>query len=296
MDIVKNFYLRMLDIFGIVHFTFITHSSFNEDNFIKSLHIVSDKINIKLNIINDKKTLFIKKDEIYFYLNETEMDLYCSHKFYDASSVFYILSIIDKEYNENIPTVNIIHQTKTITKTNVDSFFLLRNNLFLNIFKNIEKPSGLFKDPSGLFKDPSGLFKDPSGLFKEYTFNKSIDIIDDIQNMCPEYNLIIIINTRKMYNLSETTIGNYINALFLEKDNKDFIKLLKNTTIDNLDESSKNQSVLDKNIIFNSYLKYKLPSFLHEMNNYVGIDCAIPLIFVTPKNSEGVSKAYFNNI
>lgn len=262
IDVTKN--TQFIELF------FYLDDYFDLNKFSASIEKFNIKYNIPIKMIKQYEEFIFLNFEIYICINAKMMAIICSHKYYDARSIYKILELIDGEY-KNVNTNEVI---------NLDNIFLINNFEYGSIINY------LFREKKFIdFK-----MRDQLVLFKHTTNTKSLEIINEIQDLFAPLDILLIIDKRKELNIPENTISCYTDLYYIKNHEKDFINKIKNV--------KNNFSIFDNNFILcNSYLKFKLPSFCIEQ---VPIDINLHeikffyYIFITPKNKEGNSSIFMN--
>ena len=263
---------ELTGMFLTIDFLFELDDMFDLNKFSKSVAKVSNQLGISIKLININDYPLLLNTEIYICINNKKMLLKCSHKHYDAASIYTILNAIDNNYL-NLNTNETIY---------LGDKFLENDFICSSLVNNITNSPSNFALP------------DDFVLFKNVTNNNSIELINNIQDLFKEHNLLIMINTRKNLNINKNTLGFYSTVYYCKSDEKDFISKLKN--IKNISEipSPSITDVFSDCIFINSYLKYKLPSFCVRMIPLFILPFQYPTIFITSKNKEGISSIYMN--
>lgn len=199
----------------------------------------------------------ILNNDVYLIITNNELNIICSHKYYDADSIFMILNYIDLAYLDisiskypfsDIPTINIT----------------LNSKCFMPYCKASDEISILKTEP-----------------IIEWFQQKNID-------------LNIHINVRKNLGF-ENKLGRYTEEFYLSHKDKDpgFIHRLKN--IKNINEIPKWNPPMGPVPYLNSYAKYKLPFFLDEMIG-MNVPIFIPHLIITPRsNINGKCRLIYNH-
>jgi hypothetical protein len=186
----KEIYILSINTFANINFRFELHNSFDIYKFRDSINIVSKKINIPMYVINKQNLHFRIGKEINFYIQDNILIVNCSHKFYDATSLFIILNLIDDKYKNFLNEETIYY----------DSVFHDSDYSFSSLFNQIPYVS-----------------QDDFILFKETKESKSITIINEISDFFKNFYLCIIINTRKQLNINPKQIGSYSNFYYTKE-------------------------------------------------------------------------------
>jgi hypothetical protein len=270
--------------FTNIEFTFSLNDEFDMNNFKNSVEKISSLLDIPIHIKNIDDIIIVFNVEIYFIISNNNLLITCSHIYYDASSIFTILNLIDSVYNKKEITIPIIIDPKIKqNKNNLSSILCNCSSLLKNFIR---------KEKMNIDCSNSNIF---SCLYKTTNVFKTNDIINELQYLFKEYNMIILINSRKTFKLDENTIGCYILFFCLQKGNKHLIDNLKkckdlndlNNTFINADESEV--------ITINSYLNFNNPSFVNEFYPpFITNSMNNKTIFITPKNKLGESKIYMS--
>jgi len=264
---------KLTGILLTIEFLFELDDEFDLNKFSKCVDKVSNELGISIKLININNYSLLLNTEIYICINNKKMLLKCSHKYYDAASIYTILNAIDNNYL-NLNTNETIY---------LGDKFIENDFIFSSLLNNIIRSPSNFEISDNLV------------LFKNVKSNNSIELINNIRDLFKEHNLLIIINTRKNLNINVNTLGFYSTAYFCKSDENDFISKIKN--IKNISEipNPSIRDIFNDNVIFiNSYLKYKLPSFCVRAIPSVCLPFQYPYIFITPKNKEGISSIYMN--
>jgi hypothetical protein len=197
----------------------------------------------------------IFRNDIYFIITNNELNIVCSHKYYDTDSIFMILNYIDLAYLDikiykdplnDIPTFNMTLNSTSFMpycKAESDEIYISKTEPIIEWFQQ-----------------------------------KNIDL--DIQ-----------INVRKQLGY-ENRIGWYTDNFYLSHKDTGFIHRLKN--IKNINEIPKWNPLMGPALNLNSYAKYKLPFFLDEMTG-INSHILIPQLIITPKsNINGKCRFIYN--
>jgi len=100
---INNIAINIIENIGAIELLFYLDDLFDVNIFSKSINIFNTKFNIPIKLIQNYQDFIILNYEIYICINDNMMSFNCSHKYYDASSIYKILNLIDNEYkNKNI--------------------------------------------------------------------------------------------------------------------------------------------------------------------------------------------------
>ena len=93
----NNITINVIKNIGAIELLFYLDELFDLNNFSKSIDTFNKKYNIPIKLIKQNEEFIILNFEIYICINDKMMSLNCSHKYYDALSVYKILNLIDNE-------------------------------------------------------------------------------------------------------------------------------------------------------------------------------------------------------
>ena len=252
MDIILN---------QIISFKFRLENNFNDNIFYKTIKIIKKKNNfIKINKIFNN-TL---KNYINFTIKENFLYISFSHLYYDAYSIFYVLSLIDdlyiklllNKYND-IEKINIkIINNKDTNNFELNNYLLLVKMLYNNRNYVLNYITNLIHNQKKIY------------YLKKYKFmiNNKISTILVIDYLIKKFNIKefnIFINARKVFKNKEFELNNYIYTSDIITNSKNIYKLLENDSKKNYNELKNNSKFPPYQI--NSYLSFKLPSFISEL-------------------------------
>jgi hypothetical protein len=282
--------MNLFSIFSNIDYTFSLDSMFDINTFKNSVEKISTLIDIPIYIKNIDDIVVVLNIEIYIIISNGVLQIICSHIYYDASSIFTILNLIDTLYNEKEITIPI----------NVNSNIKENKNNLSSLVLNYNTMSTIFGRKEKLDKDLSESNK-LNFVYKTTNVCKTIDIINEFQELFEDHNMLILVNSRKTLKLDKNAIGCYLYEYNLKKGDKHFLYNLKqckdindyyNSYINNIDL----KNIIFKNIIsINSYLNFIYPSFINELYPFYMIeDDNKKTIYISPKNKLGESTIYFS--
>jgi hypothetical protein len=224
-------------------YTFTLYDNVDVTNLISSIK----KINKTNNIFKLKKcdTSDPKDCNIYIFIKNNTLTIDFSHLYYDAYSIIYILEKIDQIYKDEIK-----NYTFKVYDTKYSTF-----NLITNSIKMI--PRFNYKSAYNAFykKKTKKTIKILKTTFSECSTKEIIHYLVDrlkIENYC------LIINARKKYTEYKGVLGNlvYYSGILNKNTNINFKE--NDYSIDKVINSSCPPPTLR----INSYLNFKLPSFI----------------------------------
>jgi hypothetical protein len=271
MDSIINIFTKTVNNLTTLRLSFYLDDTFDLNKFSKSIEEVSEQISIPIKIAHINEIILLLNYEIYICINDKIMALKCSHKHYDAESIYIILNEIDNKY-KNLNTNETIY---------FGDSFLENKFIFSSLLNNILNEPFNFE------------ISDDLVLFEKVTSNNSIEVINNIHELFKHNDLVIVINTRKNLNISKKMLGDYTYVYYLKSGENNWVSELKN--IKNISEipAPSIPNLNDNFIVINSYLKYKIPSFcVKQLPNYLNF--LKYYIFITPKDKDGISSIYMN--
>jgi hypothetical protein len=270
---------------SILDLIFVLNNNFDLGNFTGSVERISKKLNIPIYIKNIEESVIPINIEIYFFIYSNRLEIFCSHKFYDGQSIFKILDLIDNEYNNIDNKEEIFIDPNIINNKNTCSAITIVS-LPISIMLNLNRKDRLCSDNMDNYMS----------LLTKTKTDKTIDIINEIQILFNNYTMFIGINIRKTLNLHKYTIGNYVVGYCLKSNDKNLISNIKKCkNLDDFVKSFSDHDDCEEQLILNSFMQYKYPSFIDDMifddNKFVN-----KVIIITPKNKEGYSNVYISRV
>jgi hypothetical protein len=271
-----------------IEYMFHLNKELNIEKFKNSLDTVSKKLNIPIIFKEIDEPFYYMSTEIYIIIFNKKLGYYCSHKYYDASSLFTVLNFIDDAYNDRIIDPNDIHIDPIITE-NKNPFDVVSLPFLASQFKN-----HLLRKEMFLYD-----YEKESIPFKKLKIEKTTDFINEILDLFnKDYDMNIIVNGRKNlnFNLHEKHLGLNSYSFYYKKGENLISKLKKFKSVSDLKNSFPDDLFIHllfcKVIVLNSYLQFKFPSFIKSM-------CMVKPdlkngIFITPKDKDGFSEIYIS--
>jgi hypothetical protein len=299
-NILNNIVINIIENITYIELIFQLDESFDLNNFSRSIEIFNKKYNLPIKLIKKYEEFIIYNFEIYICISDKLMSVNCSHKYYDATSIYKIFNLIDNEY-KNIIT----HDTIYLDNVNI----FIENKLYSSLLNNLSRKKlnidfthfRIFDAQSnqsnpfisahegGILNENWCKIDEELILLKNIKNNKSVEIINEIQELFKPLDILLVIDKRKNLNINENVVGCYTDLFYVKNDEKDFINKLKKY------EKTIKQTIDNKFIVINSYLKFKIPSFcIHQLPMQLDISKYLYYIFITPKNKEGFSSIFMN--
>jgi hypothetical protein len=274
---------ELTNMIGSVKACYILNNSFNLDKFTKSLEKISKKIDIPIKIVDNESAIFLFNIEIYVIIKKDKLKIICSHKYYDGMSIGIIFfNMIDKEYND------------ITEKTFIDNSIIIKDKYTWSSLLN-----NIILLTNQLYQQDD--ISDELIMFKLINANntKTMKILNNLQKLNMDF--VLPVDTRKLMNVSEYTLGNYVAFYYSEnKDINNFITNLKNIkNVSDIPSAPINTKLFNETILINSNLKFILPSFIDDQlpeYQYSFNGCSIYkyYIWITNPDKNGYAKIYIN--